>query len=149
MRNPVVFYLLILSAMLSSCEPGIKRGADISANHISYIKSLGLLSEGEHIILFDAQYKIRKSGNFFTNKRIAAYWIDDKNGKKSAVHSAYYREIDSVKSRFDPTRGSVFSSFLEVYPRGMEKFRVYVWADSAETRYFFEQAIAEWKKNRQ
>ncbi|MCR8556741.1 hypothetical protein KXD93_03775 [Mucilaginibacter sp. BJC16-A38] len=105
---------------------------------------MGLLSGNEYIILFDSQYKIRVSGNFFTDRRIAAYWTDEKDPARSYVNYALYPDIDSIKTHYVKTRTD--ASYLEVFTSGEKKFRVYVEADSAETKYFFDSAIARWKE---
>lgn len=135
--------LNIILYTLPSCQPGVQKGSAISPNHINYIRSLGLLDENERIILFDSQYKIRVSGNFFTDKRIAAYWTDERDTSKSHVNNAFYPDIDSIKTHY--VRKSNDVSYLEVFKSGGKKFRVYVKADNAETRYFFDSAIAKWK----
>jgi len=131
-----------------SCQHGIQKGQAISRNHINYIRSLGLLSGNEHIILFDSQYKIRVSGNFFTDRRIAAYWTDEQDPAKSYINYALYPDIDSIKMNYNIKAKSDIS-YLEVFASDGKKFRVLVKADSAETKYFFDNAIATWKKKRQ
>ena len=130
---------------LSSCQSGIQKGISISRNHINYIRSLGLLSGNENIILFDSQYKIRVSGNFFTNRRIAAYWTDEDDPAKSYINYALYQGIDSIKMHY--VKALTYVSYLEVFKSDGEKFRVFVEADSVETKYFFDTAIAKWKEN--
>jgi len=130
---------------LSSCQPGVQKGSSISRNHINYIRSLGLLAANENIILFDSQYKIRISGNFFTDRRIAGYWTDARDTSKRFVNYAFYADIDSIKTHYN--NASAVASYLEVFKSNGKKFRVYVKADSLETKYFFDGAIAKWKAN--
>ncbi|MBI5539885.1 MAG: hypothetical protein HY951_07500, partial [Bacteroidia bacterium] len=104
----------------------------------------------EAIILFKTQGAfgdIKVSGNFFTEKRIASYWIDKNDTNKTNIDFAYYSDIDTIITTF-LTTSLTYASFLEVKKINGQKFKVYVDADSAETRDFFNSAIAEWIKNR-
>ncbi|SHM03565.1 hypothetical protein [Mucilaginibacter sp. OK098] len=141
----ITFSILVVF-LFSSCLSGIKKGADISRNHIDYIKSLGILPGDERIVLFVSQGRMKVSGNFFTDKRIAAYWIDGKHKENSFIKFAFYKEIDSIVPHL--IKEANHSSYLEVYKNNGQKFKVYVDASSEETQYFFEKAIAEWKKNK-
>jgi hypothetical protein len=137
---------IIIVFLFSSCLPGIKKGTDISRNHIDYIKKLGILSDNERILLFVTQGRMKVSGNFFTDKRIAAYWIDETHKENSFIKFAFYNEIDSILPHL--IKGANHSSYLEVYKNNGQKFKVYADSGNGETQYFFEEAIAEWKKNK-
>lgn len=145
MKNIKLLILFAMLCALSSCQPGVQKGTSISRNHLNYIKSLGLLVENENIILFDSQYKIRVSGNFFTDRRIAAYWMDERDTSKRHINYALYADIDSIKTHY--AKASAGASSLEVFKSDGKKFSVYVKADSTETKYFFDGAIAKWKAN--
>jgi hypothetical protein len=145
MKNLKLITIAGILFLFSSCQPGIQKGQSLSRNHVNYIRSLRLLSGNEYIILFDSQYKIRISGNFFTDKRIAAYWIDERDTAKRKINYAFYKDIDSIKTNYFQSQKDI--PFLEVYKTDGKKFKVYVKADSIETKYFFENAIATWKKN--
>jgi len=145
MRNLMLIGIFVILYVLSSCQPGVQKGSAISRNHINYIRSLGLLAQDENIILFDSQYKIRVSGNFFTDRRIAAYWTDEKDPANSRVNYALYPDIDSIKTHY--AEGGTNASSLEILKSDGKKFSVYVKANNAETKYFFDSAIARWKAN--
>jgi len=143
MKISKIIFSIIVVALFSSCLPGIKKGTEISRNHIDYIKKLGILSDNERILLFVTQGRMKVSGNFFTDKRIAAYWIDETHKE---IKFAFYNEIDSILPHL--IKGAKHSSYLEVYKNNGQKFKVYADAGNGETSYFFEEAIAEWKKNK-
>ncbi|HEY8931569.1 MAG TPA: hypothetical protein VIM55_20370 [Mucilaginibacter sp.] len=123
----------------SSCQPGIQDGASLSANHINYIKSLGLLAADEHIILFDSQYRIKISGNFFTDKRIASYWINEQDTKKSTIDYAFYNDVDSMK-----IVRMKHVAYLKVHKTDGHTFKVVVKANTLETGYFLGEAMKTW-----
>lgn len=147
MKNLKLITIVWVLFLFLSCQHGIQKGQAISRNHINYIRSLGLLSDNERIILFDSQYKIRVSGNFFTDRRIAAYWTDEQDPAKSYINYALYPGIDSIKTNYN-IKAKGYISYLEVFASGGRKFRVLVKADSAETKYFFDSAVAAWEKSR-
>ncbi|WP_295801482.1 hypothetical protein [Mucilaginibacter sp.] len=137
---------VIIVSFFAACQPGVQKGAALSRIHINYIRRLGLLAGDEHIILFDSQYKIKVSGNFFTNRRLAAYWTDENDPAKSYINYAFYPDIDSIKRRYFKVSADV--SYLEVYKSDGEKFRVFVKADSAATKCFFNSAVLMWEKSK-
>lgn len=79
---------------------GIKSEKEISLKERKYLGQLGLLDGDEKIILFDSQGGFikpwKQSGNFFTDKRIASYWIDERHKSRSHKHSAFFGEIDTI-----------------------------------------------------
>lgn len=68
--------------VVTSCDRKLETGNDLSNQNKDFIKSLGVLDDKENIILFDSQgggfNGLKTSGNFFTDRRIASYWIDTK-----------------------------------------------------------------------
>jgi hypothetical protein len=117
----------------------------------AFVMSLGILEDTEKIIMFDSQgggfNPVLTSGNFFTDRRIASYWIDDRNKDKSEVHSAFYSEIDTLW-RYPKYKSLTLSSYLEVRRRDGSTFNVYVSGDSIETWSFFNRAMREWSLRR-
>lgn len=139
MKITKTLFAVALLFIFSSCQPGIQDGASLSANHINYIKSLGLLAADEHIILFDSQYRIKISGNFFTDKRIASYWIDERDAKKSTIDYAFYNNVDSMKIVKIKN-----VAYLKVHKTDGHTFNVVVKANTLETGYFLGEAMKTW-----
>jgi hypothetical protein len=83
--------------VISSCDKDLDTGGDLSKQDKEYIKGLGILDDEERIILFDSQgggFNGRKtSGNFFTDKRIASYWIDKRDTTKSILTMHFTRTL--------------------------------------------------------
>lgn len=141
---------LIYSAIFMSCNSMTKTAKNLSKTEIDYIRKLGILENNETIIFFDTQGafgNIEVSGNFFTEKRIASYWIDKNDTNKNNIDFAYYNDIDTITTTY-LTTSLTYASYLEVQKINGQKFKVYVDADSTETRNFFNCAIAEWTKNK-
>lgn len=137
-------FILLLPFILISCQ-GIIPGSKLSTADIEHIKSLGLLDSNETIIEFSSQLSNKTSGNFYTLKRVATYWIED-DPEKSQIRSAFYTDIDSI-STTDLSTAPTFASYLEIFVHDSSSFRVYVDDDQKATWKFFEGVQKEWNKH--
>src|SRR5687768_17340732 len=111
--NPSIPTILTTVAILLACGHNARNGTELSQAERDYIKGLGLLDDNENIILFDGQSDLKTSGNFFTDKRIASYWIDNRNKAKSSVDFGLYSEIDTILTT-DLSRSLTYASYLQV-----------------------------------
>jgi hypothetical protein len=142
-RNYInLFFCLSLLTQLS-CNK-IETGDSLSKSDIEYIKKLGLLNENEKIYKFYSNFKNRNAGNFFTDKRIASYWIDDKHHKENQLSYAYYADIRSIDTIY--YAGLTYSPFLLVSKSDSTQFKVYVDGKKGEIKSFFEDALTQWKQ---
>src|SRR5690348_11514506 len=89
------FLLLFLS-----CNH-IENGNTLSQKDIAYIKSLKLLEDGETIFKFYSEYKKKVAGNFFTDRRIATYWKDERNSEKDEIAFAFYNDIVKIDTVYN------------------------------------------------
>lgn len=105
--------ILAIGTILFSCDSGFQRGSEISKDDIEFIKGLGILDDNEKLILFDKQSDIRTSGNFFSDKRIASYWIDKRDQTKTSIDFGLYPEIDTILTK-DLSKALTYASYLEV-----------------------------------
>ncbi|HYI76887.1 MAG TPA: hypothetical protein VEW65_04655 [Chryseolinea sp.] len=146
MRYHQTSILTILAAVtiVMSCDYGTRTGAELSQADRDHIKGLGLLDEGENIILFDRQSDFKTSGNFITDQRLASYWIDKRDETQTSVDFGLYSEIDTILTK-DLSRALTYASYLEVVKNDGKIFKVYVDGDSTEVRTFFDRAISEWR----
>lgn len=140
---PAVFFF----AALASCNSKLKQGNDMPEAEKKYIRALGLLDTGEQILLYDRQSAYEQSGNFFTGKRIASYWIDKNDTAKNTIDFAYYADVDTMRTN-DRSHAMTYASWLEVTRHDGSKFNVYVDGDSAEVWTFFNKALSEWRTKR-
>ena len=136
----------MLSGILISCSD--KNETNLKASEHEFIQDLGILGSKEEIQLFennDGWKDVTKSGNFITDRRIAAYWIED--GEKD-VHSAFFEnEIDSM-SLADNHTALTYASYVTIYKTDGTLFKVYVDADSARVHEFFNKARSNWESLR-
>jgi hypothetical protein len=141
--------LVVVGLVISSCDRDLDTGDDLSKEDKEFIKKLGILDGDESIILFDSQGGgfdgLKTSGNFFSDKRIASYWIDKRDTAKSSIDYAFYADIDTIW-RYPKFKSLTYASYLEVHRRNGTKFKVYVSADSTRTWDFFNKALQEWSR---
>lgn len=98
-------------------------GEELSSQDLSYIRSLGLLEGGEEVMFFSSSFRMKISGNFFTDRRIASYWQYEKTPKDNYLKSAKYDEIRSIDVKYGD--GFKYSSALVVNLKKNTSFEVY------------------------
>jgi hypothetical protein len=137
----------VVGLIVSSCDSGLQTGDEVSKQDKKFIQELGILDADERIILFDSQgggfNGLTTSGNFFTEKRIASYWIDNQDTTKTSIDYAFYTDIDTIR-RYPKFKSLTYSSYLEVQRRNGTRFKVYIDSDSTRTWDFFNRALEEW-----
>lgn len=141
------FFLRSLLAVssLASCSLVDHHERSLTQQDLDFLHDLGILDSGEVVELFDSQAGfsgIEKAGNFITDKRIAAYWIDD---EVREVNSIEYRNIDSIKV-IDRTGSHTNASYLEVFHSRTEKFNVYLDGDNTRLHKFVSRSIEHWEE---
>lgn len=120
--------------LLISCNK-IETNQTLDKDDIEYIKSLNLLTDGENVYQFYSEYKKDVAGNFFTNRRVATYWIDERNSKKNEINYAYYNEIEKIDTIYNA--GVTHTPYILVTKIDGTTFKVSVDSDRKEIRAFF------------
>lgn len=131
--------------LLVSCNK-IETNDTLNKSDISLIQDLSLIDKNEKIIKFYSEYRKENSGNFFTNKRVANYWIDKRDGTKSVTNNAYYKDIKSIDTIYNA--GISYCSYLIINKIDGTSFKVSVEGDKTEVKSFFEDLLLEWNKNK-
>lgn len=137
-----IFSIKWLLLLFLSCNQ-IENNKTLSQSDIDYIRSLKLLDQDETVIKFYSEYKKKVAGNFFTDRRIATYWIDERNSEKNEVDFAYYSEIASIDTVYNA--GVTYSPYMRVTKNDGSSFKVSVNGEREEIKSFFEDALSEWK----
>ena len=114
-------------------------------SEIGYIRSLNLLSEKEVVESFYSTSTFKQSGNFFTNKRIASYWID-RDKSKNSINYAFYKDVVSIKPVYKV--GITYCPYILVRCSKGRAFRVYVDGDEKTIKSFFNEAVDAWRDNK-
>jgi len=140
--------LFIFSIIISTiaCKNRICTSQTLSNSDIKFIQSLKLLDTNENIIQFYSEYKKKNAGNFFTDKRMATYWIDPHNRSKDNVSFAFYPDIKSVDTIY--YAGLTYCPYLLVTKNDNTQFKVLVEGSKKELKTFFETALNEWQQHK-
>jgi hypothetical protein len=143
--TPLKYLSLAIAIFTVSCQSYADQ--KLTLDDTLRIRSLGLLDKDESIVKYTANYDKEVAGNFFTNKRIAHYWIDEHSSTKNSLGSAYFDEIISIDTIYNTT-SITQASYLSITKKDGTKFNVYVDGSRAEVDSFFKPAILAWKKFR-
>ncbi|MFH6988958.1 hypothetical protein ACHRVW_14540 [Flavobacterium collinsii] len=143
MKKYPILILIMLS--LISCNKS-ETNQTLNKEDIKFIKSLNLLADSEHIYKFYSEYKKNVAGNFFTNRRIATYWIDERNSKKNEINYAYYNEIEKIDAVLNA--GASYTPYILITKINGKTFKVSVDGDKKEIKAFIEGALREWEIKR-
>ena len=131
--------------LLVSCNK-IETNDTLNKSDISLIQDLNLIDENERIIKFYSEYRKENSGNFFTNKRVAKYWIDKEDESKNVINSAFYKDIKSIDTVYNA--GLTYCPYLMISKIDGTSFKISVEGDKTEVKSFFEDLLKEWDKNK-
>ena len=136
---------------LLGCKHDVKKGNELTKSETEFIKGLGILGENESIIQFHSQSgesdEVKQAGNFYSDKRIAAYWIDDKDTSRTKINSAFYNEIDTIITK-DNSNDWTLGSYLKIRTKDGNTFKVYISGNKDKTSKFFNGAIKEWESKK-
>jgi len=132
--------------VLNACN-NIKNGNELLESDIQRIQKLGLLDKDETIIKFYSEYKNSVAGNFFTNKRMASYWIDENDSVNNQINTAFYSDIISIDTVINA--GLTNSPYIHVLCKDSTKFKICFDGDKSQIRKAFVEAIENWKDVKQ
>ena len=145
MKLKVLVQVYLLSLFFNSCQR-IETGNSLSSSDLKYLESLNLLDNNERLYKFYSEYTKRVAGNFFTDKRMARYWIDERDSSKNEISSAYFSDIKSIDTVYDA--GSTYCPYMLVTKKNGGKFKVCVDGKRSEIKSFFEEALQRWQNSR-
>lgn len=142
-RRPWLLFCLLF---LTACSDNrIETDKTLSNGDKTYIQSLNLLNKEETIYKFYSEFKNKVAGNFFTDKRIAKYWIDERDTSKDIIDFAYYPDIKSIDTVC--YAGFTYCPYMLVTKNSNSQFKVCVDGKREEVKLFFEEAISKWQQN--
>jgi len=131
---------------LSCTNEKIETGNTLDKETVSLIKSLGLLEENEQIMKYYSNFEKDKAGSFFTNKRVAHYWLDDRNTDKNDTSFAFYKDIIYIDTIYNVPH--TFSPYIQIKLKDSTSFKAYVGGTRAEISSFFKDVITIWKQSK-
>jgi hypothetical protein len=131
---------------LAACSNKIETDTSLKETDKAYIRSLHLLDREETIKKFYSQFKNKAGGNFITNKRIAAYWINERDKSKNTTNFAYYPDIIAIDTIYNVD--FTYNPYLIITRTDSTRFNVYVGGKHNDIKAFFEDAISTWKHHK-
>jgi len=118
----------------------------LNETDLRYIENLGLLDKNENVLIFSSSFTKKTSGNFVTNKRIAAYWMD--SDKKEYIKDfAFFKDIVHIDS-VDLTQSLTYASYLVITRKDGTTFKVHVSGNKKKFQLFVKLAVDHWKTNK-
>lgn len=139
-----LFFLIF--CLVSCSDNKIETDKTLSKSDKDYIHSLKLLDSDEKIYKFFSEYKNKVAGNFFTDKRLAKYWIDERDKSKNKINFAYYKDIKSIDTVYHAD--ATYCPYMLVTKIDGSKFKVCVDGKRKEIKSFFEDALNKWAQNK-
>ena len=143
MRYLNLFLLFFVSI---SCQNKIESNETLSNADLERIRKIKLLDSDEKIIQFYSEFKNNVAGNFYTNKRIANYWLDEKDTLKNKIEFAYYKDIIKIEPFYKV--GLTYCPYILVTKSDNKKFKVCVNGTDKEKERFFIEAKKMCTKNK-
>ncbi|TPG41735.1 hypothetical protein [Flavobacterium pectinovorum] len=139
--NRYIFITILV--LFISCNK-IENHKTLNQVDIQRIKKLNLLDNSETIYQFYSEYKKDVCGNFYTNKRIATYWLDKRNAKKDNVNFAYYNDIVKIDTIYKA--GLSYCPYILVTKKNGFTFKVSIDGSERGIKSFFEGVFQQWRK---
>ena len=133
------FNLILILLLLSSCQNKIESNETLNIADLQRIKKIKLLDNDEKIIQFYSEFKNKIAGNFYTNKRMAKYWLDEKDTLKNKIEFAYYKDIIKLEPLYKV--GLTYCPYILVTKSNNETFKVCVDGTEKEKKYFYTEAV--------
>jgi hypothetical protein len=136
------FLVLTLILFAASCKR-IETGDSLSRKDYQRFRSLHLIENGERLYKFYSEFKKSVAGNFYTDRRMASYWIDERDSTKNSTEFAYYEDIIRIDTCYNA--GLTYAPFMLVTRKDSTQFKVCVEGSKQEIADFFNDAISKWQ----
>lgn len=135
------YIFIFFIAILVSCNR-IENGNKLSKSDITRIENLYNLDKSETIINFYSEFKNSVAGNFYTEQRIASYWIDVEDGAKNEINSAFFSEITQIDTVI--YAGATYSPYLKITKANNSSFKVCFDGEKTKLRKIFNDVLNYW-----
>ena len=88
-----VFGLFTLIILFAACKNKIQTANTLTKQDFDRLHSLNLLDTNEQLYKFYSEFKNSVAGNFFTDKRLATYWLNEHDKSKNKIEFAFLSNI--------------------------------------------------------
>jgi hypothetical protein len=130
-----------------ACGNKIETANTLTKKDFDRLHSLKLLDTNEQIYKFYSEFKNSVAGNFYTDKRLASYWLDEHDKSKNKVEFALYNDIAKIDTVY--YAGATYCPYMRVTRGDSTSFKVCVDGTKKEITEFFNGAISKWKQEKQ
>lgn len=135
---------VVVATLLSACGNKILTDKQLSDADRNLIRSLGLLDSSETILQFYSNYKNEIAGSFYTDRRVAHYWLDERRVENRELNTAFYEDITSIDTVISVP--DFDCPYLIVGCKDGNKFKVYVDGSRDEILGFYQAILLQWNK---
>lgn len=139
-----LFGLFTLIILFAACKNKIETANTLTKQDFDRLHSLNLLDTNEQLYKFYSEFKNSVAGNFFTDKRLASYWLDEHDKSKNKIEFAFYKDVAKIDTVY--YAGATYSPYLLIIRNDSSSFKVCVEGKKQEITEFFNDAIAKWKQ---
>ncbi len=143
-RNVFVVFILIVILLTGCARNKVQTGDTLPAADIHRLRTLNILDSGEQIIGFYSQHENEVGGNFYTNKRLASYWLDKDHINRQQVNQVAYSDVIAIDTVFSP--GDFNCPYLIIRKNDSTSFHLYIDGSKEDIYSFYEGIIRVWKK---
>jgi hypothetical protein len=141
MRKLLGLFTLLL--FCSACGNKIETADTLTKQDFDRLYSLQLLDTNERLYKFYSEFKNSVAGNFYSDKRLASYWLDERDPSKNKVEYAYYKNIVKIDTVY--YAGATYCPYMRITRTDSSSFKVCVDGKRQEITDFFNEAIRIWK----
>ncbi|MFL5742997.1 MAG: hypothetical protein ACJ75B_22450 [Flavisolibacter sp.] len=142
-KLPRLFTLLLFC---SACGNKIETGDTLKKQDFDRLYSLKLLDTNERLYKFYSEFKNSVAGNFYSDRRLASYWLDERDTSKNKVEYAFYKDIVKIATVY--YAGATYCPYMRITRADSSSFKVCVDGKRQEITKFFNEAIRIWKDRR-
>lgn len=135
--------LVILLLFCSACSNKIETGDTLKKQDFDRLYFLNLLDTNERLYKFYSEFKNSVAGNFYSDKRLASYWLDERDTSKNKVEYAFYKDIVKIDTVY--YAGATYCPYMRITRTDSSSFKVCVDGKRQEIADFFNEAIRIWK----
>ena len=142
-----LFGLFTLVILYVACGNKIETASTLRKQDFERLHSLKLLDPNEKLYKFYSEFKNSVAGNFYSDKRLASYWLDEHDRSKNKIEYAFYKDIVRIDTVY--YAGATYCPYMRVTKMDSTSFKVCVDGTKAEITEFFNDAIREWRQKKQ
>ena len=109
---------------------------------IERLRALNLLDTNEQLFKFYSEYRKHVAGNFYTDKRFASYWLDERDSTRNKVEFAFYKDVVRIDTVY--FAGATYCPYMLITRADNSSFKVCVDGTKKEITEFFTDAMSKW-----